>query len=167
MFWIENILLISTLMFSLMNHPLSMGMILMLQTILVSLSTGMMSLNFWYSYILFMIMVGGMLVLFMYMTSVASNNKFLFSMKTMSMMTFMMIIMYMLMMKNYLKIKQLNKNEDMIMMNLNINLMMSLNKFMSFPLSSMFIVMIIYLLITMIAVVKITKIKYGPLKIKM
>nr|YP_010536439.1 NADH dehydrogenase subunit 6 [Chaetocnema confinis]UYC28917.1 NADH dehydrogenase subunit 6 [Chaetocnema confinis] len=71
-----NLILVNSLMLIFLKHPLSSGLTLMLQTIMISIMTGKMSMNFWFSYILFIIMIGGMMVLFIYMTSIASNEKF-------------------------------------------------------------------------------------------
>nr|QFP99300.1 NADH dehydrogenase subunit 6 [Myrmoplasta mira] len=59
-----------------MNHPISMGLLIIIQTINVSLILGMTSNMFWFSYIIIITMLSGMLVLFIYMASVASNEKF-------------------------------------------------------------------------------------------
>nr|QEJ81448.1 NADH dehydrogenase subunit 6 [Stenocladius sp. FM17] len=162
----NNIIMMTTLSFTMTNHPMSMGLILLIQTIVISTLTGMMSLNFWYSYILFMIMVGGMLVLFIYMTSVASNKKFKLSMKMTIMLTLMLMVIVVTSMMNK-KFNMMMLNIDMNTLNSMKNYKMSMNKFMTNPMMLLFMFMIMYLLITLIAVVKITKIKYGPLRIKM
>nr|WIL10221.1 NADH dehydrogenase subunit 6 [Stenocladius bicoloripes] len=160
----NNMMMLTTLSFTMTKHPMSMGIILLMQTITISALTGMMSLNFWYSYILFMILVGGMMVLFIYMTSVASNKKF--KMSTKMMLTMLMTFTIILMTNNKM-INPSNLNIDMNMMNIMVNYKMSMNKFMTNPVMTMFVFMIMYLLVTLIAVVKITKIKYGPLQMKM
>nr|ANN13245.1 NADH dehydrogenase subunit 6 [Astacus leptodactylus]ANN13258.1 NADH dehydrogenase subunit 6 [Astacus leptodactylus] len=75
MFLIPLILFISIL-FMRLTHPLSMGLTLFSQTILICLSSGFYSHSFWFSYILFLIFLGGMLVLFIYVASLASNEMF-------------------------------------------------------------------------------------------
>nr|ALO76849.1 NADH deshydrogenase subunit 6 [Adoretus sp. ADO01] len=154
---------ISSITFIFLSHPLSMGLMLLIQTITISLTMGFFNMNFWYSYILFLIMIGGMLVLFIYMTSVASNEKFSYSIKItfmiiMLMMTMMFIIMmmdpYFSNMNNiYMEIPELMKNYNM-----------SFNKYLNYPMNIIMFMMIMYLLITLIAVVKITKIESGPLR---
>nr|AST14998.1 NADH dehydrogenase subunit 6 [Lema sp. EMHAU-15083113] len=149
------LMILMTIIFNFMKHPLSMGMILLNQTILISLITGMMQMNFWYSYILFIIMIGGMLILFMYMTSVASNEKFKFSFK---LLIFLIItFMFLFLLKNEF-------TNSMMYMNLNLkNLNFSLNKYYN---SNSFIMylMFFYLLITMIMTTKITKIEKGSMQ---
>ena len=57
-------------------HPLSTGIVLLMQTTVVSLAAGALNKTFWFSYILFLIFLGGMLVLFIYVASLASNEQF-------------------------------------------------------------------------------------------
>nr|YP_009995321.1 NADH dehydrogenase subunit 6 [Ochthebius atriceps]QNP09724.1 NADH dehydrogenase subunit 6 [Ochthebius atriceps] len=156
-----NMMLSMTFLF--MNHPLSMGLILMMQTIMISIITGLLNFNFWFSYILFLIMIGGMLVLFIYMTSIASNEKFKFNNKLTLVLMILNIIMNMLiiLIDNYfIKINNLNFN-----FNFKSNYMM-LSKFFNIPSNIIMFMMIIYLFITLIAVVKITDFKLGPLRQK-
>nr|WCQ78452.1 NADH dehydrogenase subunit 6 [Agriotes sp. GTI-106] len=153
--------------FMFLSHPLSMGFNLLIQAILIALITGMMSHNFWFSYILFMIMIGGMLVLFIYMTSVASNEKFLYSNKLMIMMLMMFMTMVMLSVIDPFSNYILSTNMDMEMFKMNSMFSLSLSKYINLPSNWIMISMIIYLLITLIAVVKITNITYGPLRQKL
>nr|AXS65468.1 NADH dehydrogenase subunit 6 [Cucujoidea sp. 39 KM-2017] len=148
-----------------MSHPLSFGLILLLQTINISLITGMMMFNFWYSYMLFLIMIGGMLILFMYMTNVASNEKFKFSSNLifMSMLIFFMFLMTYL----YIDLMKINFNNfNILLMNMNkfFNLNISINKYLNFSSMMIYFILIMYLLITLIAVVNITNINKGPLR---
>nr|AXS65518.1 NADH dehydrogenase subunit 6 [Cucujoidea sp. 44 KM-2017] len=163
MMWYTMNLLLSTI-FMFMNHPLTMGLTLIIQSINIAILTGMMNLNFWFSYIIFLIMVGGMLILFMYMTSIASNEKFKFNLKMLIItMMFMMIIALLLLYNNHL-INIINMNQmtafDYYSTNWNIN------KYFNLPFSNIMMMMILYLLITMIASVKITKFEKGPLRQK-
>nr|ANJ70451.1 NADH dehydrogenase subunit 6 [Hydrochus sp. BMNH1425167] len=165
MFWISTMLLMSLLtatIFTMLNHPMSMGFMLLIQTIMISTITGFLNFNWWFSYILFIIMVGGMLVLFIYMTSIASNEKFKFSYKIMMIMFMMMMIMVInMLLDNYLFEYSNNHLHNIENIN-NINII--LNKFLCLPSNMIMFTMIIYLLITLIAVVKIADIKKGPLR---
>nr|YP_009775110.1 NADH dehydrogenase subunit 6 [Blaps rhynchoptera]QJA14896.1 NADH dehydrogenase subunit 6 [Blaps rhynchoptera]QJA15166.1 NADH dehydrogenase subunit 6 [Blaps rhynchoptera] len=152
--------ILSSMMFMLMNHPLSMGSILLIQTIMVSMITGNFNQNFWFSYILFLIMVGGMLILFMYMTSIASNEKFKFNKKMIGLP--LMMIPLIMMVEPYSK-KMIMSNE-MMPTNKLIELTSSMSKYINFPLSMIIIFMMMYLLIVLIATVKITNFKQGSLR---
>nr|QNP10094.1 NADH dehydrogenase subunit 6 [Ochthebius pilosus] len=159
-FLMMNIILSMNFLF--MIHPLSMGMILLLQTIMITMITGFLNSNFWFSYILFLIMIGGMLVLFIYMTSIASNEKFKFNNKLMIMTMMMLIIMMLLMMTDKFNFIMNNFDYNNYF---NSNYLM-LNKFYNTPSNLIMFMMIMYLFITLIAVVKITNFKLGPLRQK-
>nr|QNV12226.1 NADH dehydrogenase subunit 6 [Carabus nemoralis] len=161
-----------TIIFMFLNHPLSMGLTLLIQTILISLMSGIFTYTYWFSYILFLVMIGGMLVLFIYMTSLASNEMFNFSTKLsmmMMMMVSMMIIMYMII--DYMMINPLFKNSNLMEFFNNLMFMKNennytLNKIYNMPNNLITLMLVNYLFLTLIAVVKITDIKYGPLRQK-
>nr|APX40652.1 NADH dehydrogenase subunit 6 [Crioceris asparagi] len=162
---ITSMILISA-MFMTMKHPLSMGMMLLMQTIMIALMTGMMNMTFWFSYIIFIIMIGGMLILFMYMTSVASNEKFKFSNKILVMSIIIMILSLMIWMKDFQQIYQLMDMEESYQATISNNFNHALNKYMNYPNNLIMYTMFFYLFITMIMVTKITKIESGPLRQK-
>nr|QIV24741.1 NADH dehydrogenase subunit 6 [Eurynassa australis] len=160
------IMLTLTLTFMFLSHPLSFGLILLLQTILIALTTGLMNYNFWFSYILFLIMVGGMLILFIYMTSVASNEMFKFSPKVLFLSAMFFIMMAPLMFMDKTIVNMSNFLCELINQNLVQENTISLSKFMNMPMNSNLIMIIVYLLISLIMVVKITNIQHGPLRQK-
>nr|ARH53750.1 NADH dehydrogenase subunit 6 [Calomicrus pinicola] len=156
------LMLLCSIMFMMMKHPLSCGLMLLLQTIFTALITGLMNFNFWFSYILFLIMIGGMLILFIYMTSIASNEKFKFNSKFFIMFIITFLTMSFMFMMDYY---YFNFNMK-IMDSVNIFTNMSMMKYINFPNNIMMLIMIIYLFITLIAIVKIAKTSYGPLRQK-
>nr|QEH58928.1 NADH dehydrogenase subunit 6 [Limnogonus poissoni] len=142
------------------SHPLSMGFTLILQTVVVSMIMNLTMKYSWYSYILVLVMLGGMLVLFMYMASIASNEIMKFKMK------FMMIsisIFFLFWILNSTEIMAYN-SESLIMSECGQN--MPLTKLFNTKSSSMTIVMATYLLITMIYVIYITNTFEGPMRKK-
>nr|AND96188.1 NADH deshydrogenase subunit 6 [Eurysternus foedus] len=157
-----NILLMTILMMSiyitLMKHPISMGTTLLIQTISISLIMGFFNINYWYSYILFLIMISGMLVLFLYMTSVASNELFKPSTKIFKLTILIMLIFFII---------TLNLNEfyfDINSLYKSMNFTLSLNKYLNYPNNMIMYLIILYLLFTLLAVVKISNIKKGALR---
>nr|WRO45087.1 NADH dehydrogenase subunit 6 [Stenothemus sp. 1 XYG-2024a] len=149
-----------------LKHPLTMGLNLLIQTIVIAMITGLMSLNFWISYLLFLVMVGGMLILFMYMTSIASNEKFSFSKPLMMTFLLLMITMVILLILNpkmeFFPFKNIDSIEFIKFSTYEI----SPNKY--FINNSKFIlsILIIYLFITLIAIVNISSNSSGPLRQK-
>lgn len=127
--------------------------------------------TYWFSYILFLTFVGGILVLFIYVTSLASNDIFKFSSKILffSSITFIInIILFIIVdkfiMLNYFINYEIN-NLNNIFIYTNENSLI-LNLLYNFPINLISIILIIYLFLTLIAVVKITNIFEGPLRPK-
>nr|UYA97301.1 NADH dehydrogenase subunit 6 [Megacopta cribraria]UYA97314.1 NADH dehydrogenase subunit 6 [Megacopta cribraria]UYA97327.1 NADH dehydrogenase subunit 6 [Megacopta cribraria] len=136
-----------------MKHPLSMGMILIVQTLVIAITTGMMIKTFFFSYIVTIIMMSGALVLFIYMASVASNEKFNPSIKIAMM--FMMTIATTWMMKT----SEIHHNMQSQEIKMVVKMFNMTNAFMT-------MMMILYLLFTMITASSIANIKEGPLRMK-
>nr|YP_009338124.1 NADH dehydrogenase subunit 6 [Lytta caraganae]ANG08419.1 NADH dehydrogenase subunit 6 [Lytta caraganae] len=146
-----------------LTHPLSLGLILLIQTTIISLVSGKFCMNFWFSYILFLIMIGGMLILFIYMTSIASNEKFSFKFKSLA--PIFVIFSSLTISPMLMFLPDMNIKNDL--MNFNTNyLEISMIKYTYFPMNIMLMFMIIYLFITLIAIVKIIDTKNGPLRPK-
>nr|UGS80109.1 NADH dehydrogenase subunit 6 [Aedes galloisi]WCR48300.1 NADH dehydrogenase subunit 6 [Aedes galloisi] len=160
---------ITSFIFMQMKHPLAMGLMLLIQTFLTSLLTGMYVKTFWFSYVLFLIFMGGMLVLFIYVTSLSSNEMFNLSMK----LTFISFYMILLFIMFYLFFDKsiiepfINNNEMNNMFNMNsfmLEDLISLNKMYNFPTNLITLLLINYLFLTLLVTVKITKKNYGPLR---
>uniref|UniRef100_UPI003002CF81 NADH dehydrogenase subunit 6 n=1 Tax=Parotis confinis TaxID=3112169 RepID=UPI003002CF81 len=155
-----------------LSHPLSMGLMILIQTMLTCLISSIMMSTYWFSYILFLTFLGGLLVLFIYVSSIASNEMFSisFNMKmTFFMSIFFILIFSMLLLNN---LNWLNFNINNLEMNNLFNMFLFFNNENKINLSKLYnnqtflimMMMIIYLFITLIAMVKITNIFYGPLR---
>nr|WGO58195.1 NADH dehydrogenase subunit 6 [Allacta xizangensis] len=149
-----------SIMFTQIKHPMAMGCLLLMQTIMVSTMSGLMSQTFWFSYMLFLIFMGGMLVLFIYMTSITSNSMFYMSTKMIVMIIpIMSLVMYLY--TNYMDINNQESMNFMLMNNTTTNSMMKLyNKYTHY----ITIMMASYLFLSLITIVKITNIFKGPLR---
>nr|AVN67272.1 NADH dehydrogenase subunit 6 [Aeluropoda insignis] len=147
--------------FTQMSHPLAMGLTLLIQTILISMITGLMYYSFWFSYILFLIFLGGMLVLFVYVTSLASNE--MFALSTPMIVTMMLLIPFILLLLNKAFIM---KSQETLMFQSTLNSLVNLPliKLYNLPTNIITIILASYLFLTLIAVVKITNIYVGPLR---
>nr|QBF44152.1 NADH dehydrogenase subunit 6 [Corethrella condita] len=155
-----------SILFIQMNHPLAMGIILLIQTFSICLITGIFSKTFWFSYTLFLIFLGGMLVLFIYVTSLASNEMFNLSLKLLTIFIYSTLI---IMMISFLADKFYNFTSNFnlemkILENLFSENSISLNKLYNFPTNMITLMLINYLFLTLIATVKITNIYRGPLR---
>nr|UDU84901.1 NADH dehydrogenase subunit 6 [Olethreutes sp. 2019HN00063] len=165
-----SMMMMSSMMFFL-THPLSMGMMILIQTTFICLLTGMLINTYWFSYILFLTFLGGLLVLFIYVSSIASNelfkNNFFFS--KIILFNFSLIMIFSFFFIYNLNWMNFNFNDEMNNF-FNLNLFfnnenkINLSKLYNNQTFLMMMMMIIYLFITLIAVVKITNIFFGPLR---
>lgn len=162
-------------MFLLINHPLSLGFLLITQTLLISLFSGTITIIFWFSYSLFLIFIGGILILFIYITSLASNEIFKFSINSKKIFYFLILISIILFLfifidtKNFLLNNNIINNENLSLFKVNTileknNLLLSI--IYNFPTNIITIILVNYLFLTLIATVKITNIFKGPLRQK-
>nr|UJI65684.1 NADH dehydrogenase subunit 6 [Basilia ansifera] len=160
-FYMSMILLLLNFLFLLIKHPLSLSLILMIQTFIISIISGMINKNFWFSYILFLIFIGALLILFIYITSLASNEIFNFSYK--------MIILFFIFMALLSKIPNFFSwkfsNSDMnTYMYYNIMNNTEFIMLFNFPTNLISFLIMLYLLFTLISIIKITKFFKGPLR---
>nr|YP_009573130.1 NADH dehydrogenase subunit 6 [Macromia daimoji]QBF44110.1 NADH dehydrogenase subunit 6 [Macromia daimoji] len=160
MFMISN-----TIIFSLMNHPMNMGLFLLIQTLLSCLMIGLTMQTTWFSYILFLVFLGGMMVLFIYMTSVASNEMFKkHNMILPLLMIIPILVLSLLFMDPFLVSGAKNQDVFMFPMNQVKQTEESLSMIYSYPTSMVTVFMVMYLLLTLIIIVYITKFNKGPLR---
>nr|YP_007627054.1 NADH dehydrogenase subunit 6 [Pyrgacris descampsi]AGC22345.1 NADH dehydrogenase subunit 6 [Pyrgacris descampsi] len=155
--------------FMLLNHPMSMMILIIFQTFSISLMAGSMMESYWLSYILFLTFLGGMLVLFIYITSIASNEMFHLSSNEMitSLIIWLTILLFILSISLIL-FNDLEKNSDTLtLINPMINyqeMSLSLSKLYNNPTFSITMMMMVYLFLALLAVVKITNINQGPIR---
>nr|YP_010694724.1 NADH dehydrogenase subunit 6 [Evergestis extimalis]WCF59607.1 NADH dehydrogenase subunit 6 [Evergestis extimalis] len=170
--FISLLIIIFSFMMFFLNHPLSMGLMILIQTLFICLISGMMINTYWFSYILFLTFLGGLLVLFIYVSSIASNEIFKISFNMKMFFLFMLINLSLLSYMFMYNLNWLNFNINNSDMNDWFNLFLFFNNENKINMSKLYnnqtflmmMMMIIYLFITLIAVVKITNIFYGPLR---
>nr|YP_001552162.1 NADH dehydrogenase subunit 6 [Nothopuga sp. 1 LP-2008]ABS71900.1 NADH dehydrogenase subunit 6 [Nothopuga sp. 1 LP-2008] len=132
--------------FMFINHPLIMMVIMIPATIMYAILLTNLMKTSWYSMVLILILIGAMLILFMYMASLSPNemmNPPIFS-------PFILLLMMMMYKHNMIQ-------EPSTMMNNSIKLFSQIQ----WGTTTM---LVIYLLLTMIVVVFITNINEGPLR---
>nr|YP_010043557.1 NADH dehydrogenase subunit 6 [Etisus dentatus]QPD06878.1 NADH dehydrogenase subunit 6 [Etisus dentatus] len=159
------VILTLSFLFTRLSHPLSLGMTLLLQTVFMSLTVGISTYSFWFSYILFMIFLGGMLVLFIYVASLASNEIFSFSLLTFLIYSSIIIALSLI----FLLLDPLISPALSSLPISSINNQLSTPTIVSWiynsPSMSFTLFIIMYLLLTLIVVVKIINLFKGPLRL--
>nr|YP_009654833.1 NADH dehydrogenase subunit 6 [Mictis tenebrosa]QCI09401.1 NADH dehydrogenase subunit 6 [Mictis tenebrosa] len=142
-----------------LKHPISMGITIIVQTIIVAMITGLMMGSFWFSYIIVITMLSGMLVLFIYMASTASNEKFYTSMKL------ILFSITMITVSVFMQWQSKNYDNEFNSMLLNMQTeTVSLNSLFNHKFKMITMIMVLYLFFTMITVSSIVNISEGPLR---
>nr|YP_009745942.1 NADH dehydrogenase subunit 6 [Trichosia lengersdorfi]QIH95800.1 NADH dehydrogenase subunit 6 [Trichosia lengersdorfi] len=165
--FLNMMLIMLTALFTQLNHPLSMGFLLLIQTLMICIYTGLIHESFWFSYILFLIFLGGLLILFIYITSLASNEMFYMSMKLM-LIFISLFILFMMISTLIDKIQSPTMfNQELIQFNYYNEFKETsfiINKLYNYPTNLVTLMLINYLFFTLIVIVKITNFFYGPLR---
>jgi NADH-ubiquinone oxidoreductase chain 6 len=106
-------------------------------------------------------MVGGILILFIYITRIASNEKFKINNKAI---IISITIPLTILTLNFLIINIQIKNNEITVINNNTRIISTINKFFTFPSRIIIIFIIIYLFIALVVTVKITNFKKGTMR---
>uniref|UniRef100_A0AAU7YTL1 NADH-ubiquinone oxidoreductase chain 6 n=1 Tax=Rhopalus kerzhneri TaxID=3151525 RepID=A0AAU7YTL1_9HEMI len=144
-----------------LKHPISMGITIIMQTLTICMITGLILGTFWFSYLIMITMLSGMLVLFIYMASVASNEKFFTSMKL------IMFSMLMIMMSMIMEINETYMNNEFLKTQTSIPMeLISLTTMFNMKMKFITMSMVMFLFFTMFTVSLIVNISEGPLRVK-
>nr|YP_010142658.1 NADH dehydrogenase subunit 6 [Sinotaia quadrata]QQL03238.1 NADH dehydrogenase subunit 6 [Sinotaia quadrata] len=146
-------------MIPLMAQPLSLGFCIMMLTLLMCMLIGMF-LSSWYGSILFLIYVGGLLVMFAYVVALIPNIIVCMDLSIVLIMIMQISFMYMYWNSYFIDIKSLNILNISYMMNIK----MSSIELVSPEFINILIGLGIILLINMIVVVKICYYKYSAMR---
>nr|BBQ05077.1 NADH dehydrogenase subunit 6 [Cipangopaludina japonica] len=146
-------------MIPLMVQPLSLGFCIMVLTLLMCMLIGMF-LSSWYGFILFLIYVGGLLVMFAYVVALIPN--ILVHMDLSIILIMIMQVSYMYMCWNFYFIDM--KNLDIFNISYMMNIKMSSIELVSPEFITILISLGAILLINMIVVVKICYYKYSVMR---
>nr|YP_010934989.1 NADH dehydrogenase subunit 6 [Ornithodoros improvisus]WKW52637.1 NADH dehydrogenase subunit 6 [Ornithodoros improvisus] len=128
------------------THPISMIMMMIMMTMYINIILYKIMKHTWFPLIITLLMLGGLLVIFLYITSLTPNKKFIFKKKIFF---FSLPLLFLFKMNNVL-----------LYSNFNIQIY---NIFTSSSMYTM-IFMLLYLLITLIAIMMIIKSSLAPLK---
>nr|YP_010586274.1 NADH dehydrogenase subunit 6 [Ceratopsyche fukienensis]UZZ44036.1 NADH dehydrogenase subunit 6 [Ceratopsyche fukienensis] len=151
-----------TMLMYFIKNPLNMGLLILFQTLIICLMMNFYLSYYWLSYILYLIMLGGILILFMYMCSIASNKIIQFNTN----LFMFMISIFFISMIFISNMKWINLNLLMIN-NFNFffsNEVLSMSKIYNNYTYKITIMLIIYLFILLLMVSMFTNSTKGPLR---
>nr|YP_010736696.1 NADH dehydrogenase subunit 6 [Heterophrynus longicornis]WEM34680.1 NADH dehydrogenase subunit 6 [Heterophrynus longicornis] len=140
--------LLISLFFFLAYHPLAMIIILILLTTSIALNLSSSLSSSWFSFIITLILIGAMLVIFIYLASLAPNEKFFHNTSLKLILLPPIIILY-----QFIPNHHPSSPNPTLTFQLFSNLPMTPN-----------LLLATLLFITMLSVVKITSLSEGPLK---
>lgn len=147
------------LIFIFIFHPLAIIFILILQTILISIGIYTITQFPWFSYTLILVFLGGILILFTYISNIASNEIFKPNLKII-----IPLLITPLMLIILSKPKQNISKEIYSFQSDHYSNLIILKPF-SFSIMPLTLLIAAYIILTLLVVVKIRKINQGPLRI--
>nr|YP_008378746.1 NADH dehydrogenase subunit 6 [Brachycybe lecontii]AFR77043.1 NADH dehydrogenase subunit 6 [Brachycybe lecontii] len=151
-YFLLNMIFFLSILFLMNTHPMLLGLITILVSFFMTMSIGLMMSSFWISYILFLIYLGAIMVLFIYMISLSPNEIFTKLNLSIIMMMFMMsIIIYLI-------------SSNLFSLNLSYAITMKFTKLFSMSMFLITLMMMIFLLFSLFAIMKITKFYQGPMR---
>nr|QBS48158.1 NADH dehydrogenase subunit 6 [Pandalus hypsinotus] len=160
-------IMLMSLLFIRVVHPLAAGTALLAQTIFICVAAGLQNKSMWFSYILFLIFLGAMLVLFIYVASLASNEAFNFSGS--STMTFVgaMVVALLCVVADpmIVAVKQSIEGSYLSATTFLSSQQLTLSMIYNPSAMNLTLFVIIFLLMTLIVVVKLTCTFFGPLRL--
>nr|AHX97843.1 NADH dehydrogenase subunit 6 [Afrocampsis griseosetosus] len=77
-------------------HPLILSLVLIIYTLILSIKLNYLNNSYWYSYVIYLIVIGGIMIMFLYLTSIANNEMFKVSLKIYLIYLIMLMVMLMI-----------------------------------------------------------------------
>nr|YP_009994719.1 NADH dehydrogenase subunit 6 [Zyginella minuta]QNP08957.1 NADH dehydrogenase subunit 6 [Zyginella minuta] len=153
---IIKIMIVLSSTISFLKNPMSMGLMLLMQTMMMIMLINKLMTTSWFTMMTFLMLIGGLLILFTYMSSIACNEKFKIKINL------VLILLIMVMITDEMIIdSQINEKLNLIFTN---NMDMSLSKIYNSKSMMITMLLVLYLLLTMVSVTKIVKHYKGPLR---
>lgn len=147
------------------THPIYLLILIIIYRRIICLTISVWSYNFIYSIILFLIIIRGILIIFLYFSRLISNDQTKFSMNIPLILRFIFLnsIIFLLIIK-YFNYPIYNFNEILISFQINNNTFNNIIHIFSYPFRNITIICILYLLLTLFTIVKICSIKSSTLR---
>nr|QQQ88656.1 NADH dehydrogenase subunit 6 [Hyalella tiwanaku] len=146
-------------MFTQVSSPLGLAVIVVMFSLFISMNMSLICSTSWFSLLLFMLFLSGMMIIFIYVCSLASNETHFYSFSVIYLvLIFMVLIMFSPVINSLMTVGSdlLSKTDTCILM----------HKVYSFSVYLFTLALIIYLLITLIVAVKICMVSDGPVRTK-
>nr|YP_010586599.1 NADH dehydrogenase subunit 6 [Stenopsyche navasi]UZZ44413.1 NADH dehydrogenase subunit 6 [Stenopsyche navasi] len=160
-----NLMLVMNMIFSFLKHPMSMGLLILMQLLVSCLLMNLKIYFSWFSYIMFLILIGGLLILFMYMCTISTNKMLALSIKLIISASFFFFFFSIISYLYYsTTINYNNNNMSFSHMTMLTHKDIMLTKMFNAPSNYITIILMIYLFIILIIINKMMIMKMGPLR---
>lgn len=145
-------------------HPIYLLILIIIYTRIICLLISTWSYNFIYSIILFLIIIRGILIIFLYFSSLISNDQTKFLINPLLMLRLFLNVIILLYINKYFNYPIYNFNEILTSSQINNNIFNNIIYIFSYPYSNITIICILYLLLTLFTIIKICSIKTSTLR---
>nr|QTF76087.1 NADH dehydrogenase subunit 6 [Franklinothrips vespiformis] len=155
------LIMISSYLFTISTNSMLLGIFVIIQALIYSTFVSFNMNSSWYGYILFLIMLGGILIIFMFVISISSNqilyvsfNKLFISMMFIILLLIPTILMNFSKEMTEISSLLLSENENTFL----------ISKIFTYSYMKMTLLVILYLFLSMISIVKIAESKKGSFR---
>lgn len=145
-------------------HPIYLLILIIVYRGIICFSISAWSYNFIYSIILFLIIISGILIIFLYFSSLISNHQTKFIINIPLILRFLINSFIFLFIIKYFNFPLYNFNETLISLQINANTFTNITHIFTYPFSNITIICILYLLLTLFTIIKICSIKTSTLR---
>nr|QHE65383.1 NADH dehydrogenase subunit 6 [Ledra auditura] len=154
-----SLIIFSSSLCCFLSNPMSMGLLLLIYSFLISFMIGKVMVSSWFCIVLVLVMIGGLLVIFMYVSSISSNESFNLNL----LFLLGLILIFLFFFEDFLLE---NQSFDLMKMmsDLNLSESFSLVKLYNGSCFILTFFLIIYLIFCMVVVSSIVKHFSGPLR---
>lgn len=145
-------------------HPIYILILIIVYRGIICFIISAWSYNFIYSIILFLIMIRGILIIFLYFSSLISNDQTKFIINTPLIIRFFLNIIIFIFIIKYFNHPIYNFNDILLIFQINNNNFNNIIHIFSYPFRNITIICILYLLLTLFTIIKICSIKTSTLR---
>lgn len=161
------IIIILLILYTLMTnyiHPIYTLILIIIYTRIICLIISAQSYNFIYSIILFLIIISGILIIFLYFSRLISNDQTKFIINTPLLIRFFLNTIIFISIIKYFNYHIYTSHETLIISQINNNTFNNIIYIFTFPFRNITIICILYLLLTLFTIIKICSIKPSTLR---
>nr|ALN11738.1 NADH dehydrogenase subunit 6 [Linepithema humile] len=168
-----TIMMILMLMFmanNIYSHPIMNMILIIIYSILMTLNMSIWKMNFMYSIMLFLIMISGLLIIFLYFSSLISNEQmtFILNNNKLFLLTIMLNIMFLIfniINKKFIILTQYIKQGETNLLNkINEKMFNNILNLYTYPYNNLTIMCMMFLLISLFTIIKISSMKSKSLR---